>query len=254
VARPEILETALERFRTHPLQSLLTLSGVVVGTAAIILTISLGLTGRRFVMGQIEGVGSRLLWATYEGTVTSGLSQGIEDRIDDRDQETLEERRDLYRGVTPVLILHGQTSAPARAIDLTILGAEANYPRVRKNLRLLRGRFLDEEDVETRAKVCVVNRHLYEELFPAGDSTEKTIRTLGMTFVVIGEFEEPVNTFGQGDVTPETIFIPIATGWLFTPGHWITTLYAEVHDLRDMPMATETARRILQDRHRPGSR
>jgi putative ABC transport system permease protein len=70
---PETLETALHRFRTHPVQMGLTLLGLVVGTAAIILIVALGLTGRTFVMAQIEGVGSHLVWASYEGTVTSGV-------------------------------------------------------------------------------------------------------------------------------------------------------------------------------------
>jgi len=67
----EVLETALNRFRTHPVQTWLTLAGLIAGTAAIILIVSLGLTGRGFVMEQIEGVGSHLVWASYEGTVTS---------------------------------------------------------------------------------------------------------------------------------------------------------------------------------------
>lgn len=58
----ETLETALHRFRTHPVQTGLTLAGLVVGTAAIIVIVALGLTGRAFVMAQIEGVGSHLIW------------------------------------------------------------------------------------------------------------------------------------------------------------------------------------------------
>jgi putative ABC transport system permease protein len=252
--RPEVLETALQRFRTHRFQTAMTLVGLVVGTASIILTISLGLTGRSFVMAQIEGVGSRLIWATYQGTVTSGVAHDLEDRINERDQLSLADRTDLFTGVTPLLVLHGQTAALARSVDLTILATSANYPRVRKNLRILQGRFLDDDDVRTRAKVCVVNRHLYRELFADDDSPERTIRTLGMTFDVIGEFEEPVDTLGQGDVTPETIFVPITTGWLFTPTHSITTLFAEVRDFGAMPRATEATHEILRERHHRGSR
>ncbi len=248
------LETALQRFRTHPFQTALTLAGLVVGTASIILTVSLGLTGRRFVMSQIEGVGSRLIWAIYNGSVSSGVARDLEDRINDRDVAALEERRDLFSGVTPLLVLRGQTAALSRSVDLTVLGTSANYPHVRRNLRLLRGRFLDEDDVRTRAKACVVNRHLYEELFRDDDPSERTLRTLGMTFVVIGEFEEPVDTLGQGDVTPETIFIPITTAWQFTPRRWISTLFAEVREFNDIPRATEATLEILRDRHRSSSR
>src|SRR6266511_3027902 len=103
--RQEPLETALLRFRTHPFQTALTLAGLIVGTASIILTISLGLTGRRFVMSQIEGVGSRLIWAIYNGSVSSGIARDLEDRINDGDVAALQERRDLFSGVTPLLVL-----------------------------------------------------------------------------------------------------------------------------------------------------
>ena len=84
----------------------------------------------------------------------------------------------------------------------------ANYMPVRRNMRILRGRFLDEDDVLERARVCVVNRELYEALFANDDSADKTIRTLGTTFRVIGEFEEPVDTLGRGEVVPETDLHP----------------------------------------------
>jgi putative ABC transport system permease protein len=252
--RPEIFETALHRFRTHAFQTALALTGLVVGTAAIILTISLGLTGRRYVLAQIEGVGSRLIWADYQGTVTSGVLREIDDRMLEGDLVAVEERHDLFSGVMAIVALHGQTTALSGTVNLDILGATANYPHLRKNLRLLQGRFVDEDDVRAQAKVCVVNRRLYEELFANDDSPEKMVRTLGTSFVVVGEFEEPVDTLGQGDVTSETIFVPITTAWLFTPAHWVKTLFAEVRDPRDIPSASEAVRQILEERHRRGSR
>jgi len=251
--QPEILETAVRRFRTHPLQMWLTLTGLVVGTASVIFVVSLGLTGRGYVMSQIEGVGSRLTWANYRGTVTSGISRTIDDDITDADAKAVEERGDLFSGVTPLIVLHGHVTALGRSSNLTVLGAAANYPVVRKNLRMLRGRFLDDDDVERKARVCVVNRHLYEELFARDDAQEKTIRTLGLTFAVIGEFEEPVDTLGQGDVTPETIFVPITVTWFFTPTHRVDTLFAEVREFRQIPLAVRTMEEILAERHHSGS-
>ena len=79
----EVFGMALDRFRKHPVQTSLTLAGLVVGTAAIILVVTLGLTGRGYVLAQIEGVGSHLVWANYEGTVTSGVSRALR-RLHDR--------------------------------------------------------------------------------------------------------------------------------------------------------------------------
>src|ERR1700693_4118587 len=117
----ETFETAIHRFRTHPVQTALTLAGLIVGTAAIILIVALGLTGRAFVMSQIEGVGSHLVWAEYEGTVTSGVSRVLDDQITEAATKALASRADLFTGVTPLVELHGTVSVLNRAADLAIL-------------------------------------------------------------------------------------------------------------------------------------
>jgi putative ABC transport system permease protein len=124
---------------------------------------------------------------------------------------------------------------------------------VRKNTQILRGRFLDAEDVLERSRVCVVNRDLYQELFANDDSPDKTIRTLGTTFQVIGEFEEPVDTLGRGDVVPETILIPISVAWYYTPMRQVKTMYAETREFSMLPTAVGVVEEILRERHRPGS-
>ena len=249
----EIFGMAVDRFRKHPVQTSLTLAGLVVGTAAIILVVTLGLTGRKYVLTQIEGVGSHLVWANYRGTVTSGVSRIQDDVMTDRDIEAIASRGDLFSGVTGVVTLRGTVDVQSQSRTLTILGVMANYPRVRKNLRILRGRFLDEDDIAERARVAVVNRPLYEQLFANDESPNKTIRTLGTTYQVIGEFEEPVDTLGRGDVVPETILVPITVAWYYTPTRQVKTLFAETRDFDSLPTAVKTVEEILKERHRPGS-
>ena len=249
----ETLRAAIDRFASHPMQTGLTLAGLVVGTASIILVASLGLTGRGYVMSQIEGVGSHLLWATYDGTRSAGVSRALEDNITERDVEAAAAREDFFSGVTPLVVLRGKVMVSSSARTLTVLGTTPNYPQVRKNLHMISGRFLDDDDLRGRAKVCVVNRSLSEELFGREPSPEASIRTLGMTFRVIGEFEEPVDTLGQGDVTPETIFIPVTVAWFFTPTRRVDTLFAQVRDFDRVPAAASALEQLLSERHRPGS-
>jgi putative ABC transport system permease protein len=249
----ETFETAMHRFRTHPVQTALTLAGLVVGTSAIIIIVALGLTGRTFVMSQIEGVGSHLIWASYEGTVTSGVSRTTEDQITDADVRAIEARADLFNGVTPLVELHGTVSVLSRALDVSVLGTTPNYASVRKNLRILRGRFLDDDDIAERAKVCVVSHTLYNNLFGNDDSPDRTLRTLGMTFQVIGEFDKPVDTMGQGEVTPYSIFIPVTVAWFFTPARRVDTVFAEVREFSEIPRAAEAVEELLRDRHHQGA-
>jgi putative ABC transport system permease protein len=253
-SRFELAVVATEQLRRHPVQTSLTLAGFVAGTASIVLVVSLGLTGRGYVLQQIEGVGSKLVWANYRGSVTDGVSRTGEDFLNDADVRAVAARGDLFAGVTGLVTVRGDVEVQSRLKTLTVLGAMASYVPVRHNLRILRGRFLDEDDVLERARVCVVNRPLYEALFPSEDSSAKTIRTLGTSFRVIGEFEEPVDTLGQGEVVPETIFIPVTVAWAYLPARRpLDTLFAEVRDSPEIPVAANTVQEILQERHRRGT-
>jgi len=249
----EVFGMALDRFRKHSVQTSLTLAGLVVGTAAIILVVSLGLTGRQYVLRQIEGVGSRLVWANYRGTVSSGVSRIADDFMTDTDVKAIAARSDLFSGVTGIVTLRGNVTVQSQSKTLTILGVMPNYGGVRKNMRILRGRFIDDDDALERARVCVVNRDLYKQLFANDESPDKTIRTLGTTFQVIGEFEEPVDTLGRGEVVPETILIPITVAWYYTPTRQLKTLFAETRDFESLPAAVDAVEEILHERHRPGS-
>jgi putative ABC transport system permease protein len=198
-------------------------------------------------------VESHLVWGSYEGTVTSGVLRTGDDQITDTDTAAMAARRDLYTGVTPLVDFQGTVPVLSRAVNVAVLGTTPNYPQIRKNVRILAGRFLDEDDVAGRAKVCVVSRPLYEELFGNEPPMGKTLRTLGMNFLVVGEFEKPVDTMGQGEVTPRSIFIPITVAWFFTPTRRVDTLFAEAREFSEIPRAADTMEQTLRDRHRPGA-
>jgi putative ABC transport system permease protein len=204
-------------------------------------------------MRKIEGVGSKLVWANYRGTVTSGVSRVENDWMTDGDVKAIEARRDLFVGSTGIVVLRGTVAVQSEAKTLTVIGVMESYVAVRKNLRILRGRGIDADDVATRARVCVVNRDLYRQLYGNDDPTGKTIRTLGTTFQVVGEFEEPVDTLGRGDVVPETILVPITVAWYFTPPRQVKTLFAEARDFSQLPAAVAAVTDVLRERHRPGS-
>lgn len=251
---PEVFATAIHRFRTHPVQTFLTLTGLVVGTAAIIIIVSLGLSGRAFVMQQIEAVGSHVVWASYEGTAIAGVPESAADDINGSDVTAVAARQDLFSAVTPLVELRGSVDVESRALTIAVLGTTPNYTQVRKNVTLLRGRFLDDDDVDQRAKVCVVSKDLYQRLYAnADEKSEKLLHTLDMDFLVIGEFDNPVDTMGQGEMRADSIFIPVTVAWYFTPTHRVDTLFAEVKDFAAIPKAMTAVHDILQDRHRPSA-
>ena len=74
-----------------------------------------------------------------------------------------------------------------------------------------------------------------------------------MTFLVIGEFDNPVDTMGQGEMRSDAIFIPVTVAWFFTQTHRVDTLFAEVRDFAAIPTAQKTVEEILRERHHTGA-
>jgi len=149
--------------------------------------------------------------------------------------------------------MNGSVAVEARTINVAVLGTTPNYIDVRKNVHILRGRFIDEDDLAQRAKVAVVSKDLYAKLFHNDDTEPKKLRILGMTFTVIGEFENPIDTMGNGETRPHAIFIPISITWFFTPAHRVDTLFSEVRDFDAIPRGQAAVLEILRERHHAGS-
>ena len=191
----------MHRFRTHPVQTALTLAGLVVGTSAIIIIVALGLTGRTFVMSQIEGVGSHLIWASYEGTVTSGVSRttGGPDHGCRRDARSRPRTGPLQRRDPAGRARTAPSPSSPAPLDVAILGTTPNYAAVRKNLRILprpvprrrRHRRSGRRSASSAAPST-------NELFGNDDAADKTLRTLGMTFQVVGRVRQAGGHDGPG--------------------------------------------------------
>ena len=65
----------------------------------------------------------------------------------DQDVQAIAARTDLFSGVTGIMIIRGNVTVQSQARTLTVIGVMENYGTVRKNMRILRGRFIDEDDV-----------------------------------------------------------------------------------------------------------
>ncbi len=77
MALGEILSFAYDTFCSNKVRFMLTALGMVIGTASLILVVSIGLTGRQYVLNLIQGIGANLIWAEYEGAVGGGKERDL---------------------------------------------------------------------------------------------------------------------------------------------------------------------------------
>ena len=134
-----------------------------------------------------------------------------------------------------------------------LVGVTPGFDRIRR-LVILRGRYFDDDDLATRSKVCVLTEPLAAALFPVEDPVGKTIRVGELYFTVIGVFKERVTTFGQTEITSESILVPFSLIKDYTGTEYFRTFYVQADRAEDVDGVTAAVARILQSRHRPGAK
>jgi putative ABC transport system permease protein len=249
----ETVSVAMETFRAHKVRFMLTALGMVIGTASLILVVTIGLTGKQYILQQIQSIGANMMVASYEGGSVYG-SESTRDylRLDDLDAV-----RRQVPGITaasPMIELHDRISVPGgKEREVLIMGVSPQYLWVR-NLYVIAGRFFDDSDTQARNKVGVITQNLANTLYGSQEAAiGREIKINGLPFTVIGTFRERVDTFGQSEISDDTVLIPFTVARFFTPNDEVKQLFFSVSDSADVPRATEQIHDVLQSRHRPQS-
>jgi len=119
---------------------------------------------------------------------------------------------------------------------------------------IVSGRFFDLQDQQAHNKVAVIIDKLGTELYGSpDDAIGKILKVNGLPFTVVGTFKERVDTFGQSEVTDNTLAMPYTVARYFTDTSTVKQLYFSVGDSSLVTPATEQIKHVLQSRHRPES-
>ncbi len=247
----EAIRFAIDSFRSNRTRALLTGLGMVIGTASVILVVTIALTGRDYILAQIQGVGSNMIYASYEADESK--NRNLSDFLSMSDLEAVRTQIPGLKAAAAIIINYDRMVVQARERDINVLGTNADY-RIVRNLKVLSGRFLDEEDARSRNKVAVLTVELARKLFGTEQAAvDQRIKVHGLQFVVVGVFKEGVETFGQSEIARESILIPITVMRYFTDNDRVDQLYFSVGHPWEVIPATLRVKRALETRHRPGS-
>ena len=250
----EAFQFSISALRANPIRSLLTTLAMAIGTASVILVVTISLIGRDYILQEVEGIGSNLIFAYYTG-VTSSSPTSDTDSIKLADVEAIrQELRGDIVAATGVMSDVDRVRIHNRQQDVKINSTDAAYPSVR-NLVISSGRFFDENDVAQRQKVALLTDHLAEYMFGSRTAAlYQVIRLHDLQFTVIGTFREKVETYGQSEVERDTLVIPITVQRYFTPAERIDPLYVRARSPEQVERVAGRVQQILEARHRPGAR
>jgi putative ABC transport system permease protein len=250
----EALSFSFQALRQNPVRSLLTGLGMVIGTASVILVVTISLTSQNYILEQIEGVGSNMVFASYAVGTQQSSAEVNADFIKSADVQAIREQlKDRIVAATGIESNYDAMFINGKEERLLVIGSDEYYKPVR-NLVVLAGRFLDTSDVSLRQKVALMTEKLAKRLYGSQSAAVgQSIKVHGLQFTVIGTFKEKVESFGQSELNAETILIPDTVQHYFTRVERIDPLYVQVRDPADVEAVTTQVEEILESRHRAGA-
>jgi putative ABC transport system permease protein len=250
----EALCFSWQALKANKVRTGLTALGLVIGNASVILVVTISLTSRDYILEQIRGIGSNMIYAYYEaGSLTATNVDA--DFIKMADVEAVREQLGgRIAAATGVMTNYDRIVIDGKEQDIAVLGTDDQYAPVRNHV-LLAGRFLDAGDVALRQKVAVLTWRLAERLYSTPQNAiGQILKVHGLQFTVVGVFRERTSTYGLSELADETVVIPLPVIRYFTPVERIDPMYVQVRTPGDVLPVTEAVQQILESRHRPGAR
>ena len=249
----EAIRFSAQALRASPVRSLLTGLGMAIGTASVILVVTISLTSRDYILEQVQGIGSNIIFAYYASAGGSTVSEADYIKMPDVQAIRQELTSDIV-AATGVMSNFDRILIGCKEHDVKVIGTDQDYQAVR-NIVISSGRFLDEGDLTLRSKTALLTDQLATRMFGGrAAALSQVVKLYGLEFTVIGTFHEKVETFGQSEVERDTILIPITVLRYFTPVERIDPLYVQARSPREVDRVAARLQEILEARHRPGAR
>ena len=241
---------ALDALLRNRARSLLTMLGVIIGVAAVIITVAIGSGARDSVQKQIEGLGSNLI-VVMPGSVTQGGARtgaGGASTLTPDDGIAIAKLPGVA-AVSPSVTVRSQVVAGGNNWQTTITGVAPTYTFIR-NWSIVSGQFFSQNDVYSANKVAVLGQTVVQNLFPDGSSPiGQTIIAKGVPFTVVGTLKA-MGQSGTGQDQDDTILIPYTSAMQrLTGSTTVSTLMVSAAGPDSVQPAQTAITTLLEQRH-----
>jgi putative ABC transport system permease protein len=251
----EVLSLAMDSFLASKARFLLTMLGMVIGSASIILVVTVGLTGKQYALDTISSLGPNKIEMQYSGgSIIGPDNTTTPDYMTRADMQAVVDSVPGIVAYSPMLEDHDPISVGGGITkDTMLLGVSPQYKQVR-GLIVLAGRFFDDQDAGAHAKVAVLNQPLAIKLFGSEQAAvDKSITIRGIPLTVIGVFKESIDTYGTSEINDQTILIPYEVARYFTGTDSLKEIFFKMADSTMVGPGAAQITNIIQRRHRPNS-
>jgi putative ABC transport system permease protein len=251
-----LLRVAMRALAVNKLRSALTMLGIIIGVAAVIVMIAVGAGAQARVEEQIRSLGSNLLLILSGTTTAGGVRMGFGSNQTISEDDAAAIPRELPQAMAaPALRGTAQVVWGNQNWSTVIFGVTPEYIDVRQ-WELAAGRLFDTTDMVGATKVCLIGQTVARQLFGGIDPIGQAIRIRRVPFTVIGVLESKGQSM-MGTDQDDLILMPISTARKRVLGasnlakqRSVGTIWVKVAEGYDMKAAEEQVRALLRQRHR----
>lgn len=244
----DLLRLAWQSIWFHRQRSLLTVLGILIGIASVILLTSIGEGTRIYVLSEFTQFGTTLAAINPGKIETSGLPGALGITIHPL---TLEDAAAVQRvpgveSVVPVVIGTAAVENAGRSRNTFVYGVSAAVPKVWR-MNVQGGRFLPEMDLWRGAPLAVIGPKVRRELFGEDNCLGRHIRIAGQRFLVIG-LMEPQGQFLGFDID-DSVYVPVMEAARLFNRDDLHEIDVSIANASLIDVVAERIRRVLTDRH-----
>ncbi|MGO9337742.1 MAG: ABC transporter permease [Terracidiphilus sp.] len=251
----ETLKLAIDSFRASKMRFALTALGMVMGTASVILVITIGLTGKEFILQELQKIETNAIELEYSGGGATAAERVIyNDSLTREDEKAVRDQLPGVQFSSSIIQMHDRISFGGGVTkDTLVLGVSPQYQKIR-NLLVPFGRFFDDEDNSAHIECAVVSEDFARERFGSDNAAiGGTFEISRIPFTIIGVFKEAVDDFGNSEIEDQTVLIPESVARYFTGSENVHQIYFSMRNMDEVNDAAKEIVRIVHARHRADS-
>ncbi len=243
------IRVALSCLAANKLRSALTMLGVIIGVASVIVMVSIIEGARHQVVKEFEEMGSRLIIIFFSPEEREkGEGQSHIEFLTVKDAEAIRRECDLVTEVSPELPMEQtEFEVGGEKVKGTLLGCQPEFERLH-NVEVAEGRFFGQAQYDSWAKVCVVGHAVAEKLWPGESAVGKTLQARGVTFTVVGVAKKRGRSSGEDP--DKDVYAPLTTCQKRITGDdkvWV--MWAQVRTVERTEEAADQIWAVLMKRH-----
>jgi putative ABC transport system permease protein len=245
-----LVKLALQAIRKNKMRATLTMLGIIIGVAAVIVMVAVGYGARSRIKEQINNLGTNMIVITPGASTQGGVSQGAQAfatlTIDDVTKVRAEAQ--YVTAISPVVVSRMQVVTPQGNWRTAVNGVDTDYQTIR-NWAAADGAFFGPDDVRSSRTVAVLGRTVAQRLFADNEPVGQEVQIGNVPFTIVGVLA-PKGQTASGTDSDDVILVPYTTASTRLSGKpRIPQIIASAGSAQDIPAAQDEVRALVREAH-----